>query len=359
MTIKLKKINIYTFIFFAVCFEITAQGGMLKYIIILLGSLFCIISQRNKISISNMNIMIPPITYIIFGLFANISNHFWNYNSIKQFLLIIVPSVAAIGIYTVFHDKNIDVCKYIFWGIVVANIPSFAYFTRENLAESQYAFIYGIFILYFFYMKDWKYEFFCVFLFILANKRISIGAAIFCILVYIFLSRRKKKKLIIVVSSLTIMIVPYVYIWLVKNSWITLIFSKYSINSMGRIDMWKNFSKYYILSPRFIGEGIGWIFTRLEQINNVAFGNLHNDLLATFLEVGFIGFSMWLIGHIVIIYKAYMKKNISFKAICLLILLIGYTLINYMTDNILLYINYWLPLNLIILKITDKTFEGE
>ena len=359
MTIKLRKINIYAFFFFAICFLITAQGGMLKYIIILLGSLLCVISRRNKLSVSNMYIMIPPILYIIFGLFANTSNLFWDYNSIKQLLLIIVPSVAAIGIYAVFQDRNIDVCKSIFWGIVLANIPWVVYFTKEDLAESQYAFIYGIFILYFFYMKEWKYEIFCILLFVLANKRISIGAAIVCILGYMFLSRSKKKKLTLAISSLAIMIIPYIYIWLVKNSWISFLFSKYDINSMGRIDMWKKFSRYYMFSPKYVGHGLGWIFTRLEQINNVAFRNLHNDLLATFLEIGFLGLGAWLIGHIIMIYKAYLKKNISFDTVCFFIIIIGYTLINYMTDNILIYINYWLPLNLIILKITDKTYEGE
>ena len=356
MHIIVRKDTAKTFLFFAVLFFITSHGGFLKYVIVLLIALVFVMRYKNNLSRTSLYVLLPPCTYILFGLVANIENGYFDFNTVKQALLLFSPVAAAIGIYVAFYRLKMDICKYVFWGIACVNAERLSQFTRQDLLESEYAFIYGAFLIYFFYKKEWKYLIICSILFVLADKRISMGAAIVC-LCFFFLSIRSKK--IYFIGKLFLPIISYLYIYIVKNDYINTLFFKYHINSMGRVDMWRNFARYYAINPNFLGLGMGWVRTKLEEINSVAFGNLHNDLLASFLEIGFIGFGVWLVSYLIMIRWIECKNDVPYEKRCLLLTLIVYTVINYMTDNILIYISYWLPLSLIILDVSKKEISVE
>lgn len=351
MNIKIRKDKVKTFLFFVVLFLIMSHGGFAKYVIVSVIALGFVFFYRKNLSRTSLYVLLPPIIYFLFGIIANIKNNFFDFNTVKQALLLFSPVAVSIGIHTAFYKSKKNICKYVFWAIACVNAERLSQFTMQNLLESEYAFIYGVLLIYFFYKKEWKYCAFCLILFVLANKRISMGAATVCLIFYCLATHSKK---IYSYGTAFLPIISYVYIYIAKVDFISFIFAKYKINSMGRIDMWRNFAKYYAVNPSFLGLGMGWVSTKLEEFNNVAFRNLHNDLLVSFIEIGFIGFGVWLISYLIMIHQIGLKNTISYEKKCLLLTVIIYTFINYMTDNILIYINYWMPLSLIILDVSKR-----
>lgn len=308
--------------------------------------------------------MLPALVYVFFGCCACCLNGFFSFNSIKQALLLVIPPLCAILFYGSFRD-NSKLPIYIFLGIALANIPAFFSFSITDYAESQYAFIYGGFLILFILEKRWKYVALCLILFIFAHKRIAIAACAFCIIVVLLFARNRKKmnhkdlkrsKLLQRLGCLAILLIPYTYIWMIDNSVLYFLFSRYSINTMGRVDMWRIFASYFNMSPGFYGQGIGWVFEKLAEIGRVAFNNLHNDLLATYLEIGFFGFLMWLLSYVYIAVVLSKKTDVVYKYF--IIVAIGYTLINYFTDNIVIYVNYWFPLNLLLLYAKSRVVQN-
>lgn len=365
MNYRIKKGDITFVIFFGLLFVMLATGGMAKYVVLFAVSVLLLLMSGNKITKKDLYILVPPLIYVVVGSINCCINGFFSFYTIKQLLLIISPPIFAIAIYQLFKGKkNSYLPYYVFWGIVVANIPSFFQYNSTDLAESQYAFIYGIFLMLFFLEKKWRYVLICSILFIFAHKRISIAACLFCLLIIILFSMNKRKKLGNIKATqkksnrlqyfgiFIILTVGYVFIWLIRSSTLYLIFSRFAINTMGRANMWQSFAKYYEFSLNFYGLGLGWIFEILASINSAAFGNLHSDLLATYLELGFIGYGIWLLSYAYIIRKISSKIGNTYKYFVLLA--IGYTVINYMTDNIIIYINYWFPLNLLLLYAQNK-----
>lgn len=192
-------------------------------------------------------------------------------------------------------------------------------------------------------------------LFTFAHKRIAIGALAIGSLFFFILSRmRCKKSTLIRISAFLLILIPYAYIFLIHSTLMTSIFDSLGVNTMGRSESWKLFSKSYDFSLGFYGQGIGWIFERLSEMKMKQFGNLHNDFLLCFIECGFVGFGIWLFSYVYMLIKLEQRYNLSYKALLFLIVSVGYTFINYTTDNILVYISYWLPLDLIILEICNK-----
>ena len=100
------------------------------------------------------------------------------------------------------------------------------------------------------------------------------------------------------------------------------------------------------------GQGLGDVVNLLGELQFPSFAtNLHNDLMKVFVEVGSLGYILWIASHFVMCYWISRKKNLGYKKTIFLNLVIIYSLLNYMTDNIMVYVNYWFPAYLILLMV--------
>ncbi|MDD6072610.1 MAG: hypothetical protein PUC12_17635, partial [Clostridiales bacterium] len=127
---------------------------------------------------------------------------------------------------------------------------------------------------------------------------------------------------------------------------------KHNINPMGRTDAYDQVKFMYELTPAFVGRGMGYVADYLSSAGIVGFGLLHNDDLAMYIELGFWGFLVFLASYGVIF--RVMLKRLRQREAVLVVCLILYTLVNYMTDNISIYISYMYPLYVMILALMHQ-----
>ena len=322
-------------------------------------SLFVLLFKRKSIEKKHLYILLPGIVYLFFGFIGNIFTGYLNFYSFKQSLLIMVTSVAAMGFhyYTKEINTSFSKIKLMFLAIAIINLGMIGRFTLTNLLESVYAFIYGIFILYFMMIKDYKFMILSIILCILANKRIAEGAVIVTLLIIIHLSLHKNKKIIKILLTVYILgfiLFSYYIVYASLNGQLISFLRKLSVFSMGRDFIWGLFSSDCRFDITYFGQGIGYVSSKLEFLNYSGSGNMHNDLFATYIEIGFLGFGFWILSYFYFVNKLYKLNNNSIKTLIILMGCIFYTMIIYTTDNTLIYIEYWLPLILIFLEVSDK-----
>ena len=352
---QLKKKQLFAILIFTLLFLILSIPGFFKYIIIAFFSVLLVISTRKNIKKNYLIILCPSISYAVLGLLSSMINGFFNIYSLKQLIFLLLPALASIGVYTYYEQKNIDIVKIIFVATILCTLRLIPSFNSVDLLESTYCFIYGIFSIYFFYDRDYKRCVFSLTMMILSHKRIVYLAAILCLFLLFILRRnvrqKVKKRICTFVSYLSI-IISYIFVWLLDNGWIIIFFHKKGINSMGREYIWSHFSTDYVFNVSFLGKGVGYILNKIDYLNLGQYsGNLHSDLLASFIELGFFGFGLWLLSYIIMnrkIEKMYLNDN----DLCVVLMAFFiFLIINYFTDNILIYIEFWFSFNLILLKI--------
>ena len=156
-------------------------------------------------------------------------------------------------------------------------------------------------------------------------------------------------KIFSIVFSITLVIFPFFYIYIIKNGYLEELVYTYGINTSGRIDgttAWNYLLNLYDFSILFVGNGLGKTIDYLEYANIPFFVLLHNDFLSTFIEIGFIIFFLWLCSFQFI--KKYTISNYHKNCINVLILFMFFC---FLTDNIYMYISFIIPFYSILLKI--------
>ena len=97
---------------------------------------------------------------------------------------------------------------------------------------------------------------------------------------------------------------------------------------------------------------MGFVKSKLEIIGNNDYLLLHSDLYNAYIDLGFIGFGAWISSYFWAFYN--LTKRSANKAKLFAITVVIYTFVIYLTDNALIYIDYWLPLNIILLDISNR-----
>lgn len=85
------------------------------------------------------------------------------------------------------------------------------------------------------------------------------------------------------------------------------------------------------------------------------FTNLHSDFYTGFLELGFTGFGVWILSYFWSFFRLTNDADDDNNGMIFALAAIVYTFIIYITDNILVYFEYWFPLNLMLL---DMAYSG-
>lgn len=211
----------------------------------------------------------------------------------------------------------------------------------------EIAYVLGMLILYFALMNRERTTphrtllcLLCLLFFVIAGKRIGYLALLFC-LVYGLIEKkapRNIKRILLRIGEVCAIALCFVYVIMTMSEDLISILDKLGISSMGRNIIFGYFRQFGSMDLGFLGNGAGFVsrqfdYTTAADLYNMAsIKALHNDLFQIFLEMGTVGYIVWLV-----FWNGYVPEKISHKAglragvNCAV--LIFYSMITYMTDN--------------------------
>lgn len=207
-----------------------------------------------------------------------------------------------------------------------------------------------IYMLFFSNQKENKRTFKILLLlvfFYIGYKRIAILGLILSIVLGLFVSSRNKYRKIeikkIVLVLLCVLCCCYIYTFMLSTGVFELLSLKYNINLMGRDRIYSVFKDYYNYSLSFLGNGYGFtnqfLLDNVENLYRQLYGTLglHNDILKTYIELGFFGSLVWHFSYLVYIPMKIQKMDFSIIKLYLMIMIYSY--IVFLTDNTTQY--FW------------------
>ena len=359
MHLIVKKNDIINFIELVVMFYILHFSGSIKYIFFVAWISYYLVIYRS-IKKEMLYILLPSLICIGIGLSLAVFNSL-NTIAIKESIFYFLPPFGAICIWKAKGYKTKNYVDVMFFAdLTVFLITMLPKFNKVDWLESQYAFIIGIYVLYFLFNHEYKMFFVSLVALILAHKRIAWGGVLIAaILLFVTYRKRKessirdKKKAIYVVTIVGVLAVAILLVWvyLCSIDAVSMVMMKFHINSQGRIDQWVKFNNQYVFSPFYVGHGLGYVTSIIERWGISTYLVFHNDILLMYIQLGFIGFVAYFYSHFMIV-KHYIKHySLQIQEAMFLITIIGYTFICYLTDNISIYINYQFPFYVIFFSI--------
>lgn len=198
-----------------------------------------------------------------------------------------------------------------------------------------------------------------VVVFVVAWKRIGIFAVAMTYLYFMLFynSKRSNKSFFVKLTGIVGTIICLIYVSLIVSGEFVTLLKSFGIDMMGRDIIYTYFRQFTTFFPTFIGKGVGFVgrqfdyTTSADLYNMVSIRALHNDFFKMYIEIGFIGFIVWLIWWLIKLPQIIQKRYGVKKAfICLLFVLFSFIL--YTTDNTESYINFQMELSAIITYIS-------
>lgn len=211
-------------------------------------------------------------------------------------------------------------------------------------------FVMGVYVIYFLFFcphekHRYLYAAIALFLFFAGLKRIaflSLLAAImfasFCLLL-----GPKGKIRTLLITSFTIVAFCYFYIIIIQNGTFSRFCIEHEIELNGREKIYDYISNFYVVSPSYGGKGYEFCVQLLKSMHGtkdqvVDITAVHNDILKMYVEMGFWGFLLWILGYYVFQTYWYISRCGEMVAVCFMTISI-YMLVTYLTDNTMFY--YW------------------
>lgn len=328
-----------------VVFRLCDTSGIKKYMIILMLSVLFFIRGMKKSWSADalLCLSMPMLTYLFLGTIGSTLNGHFYINTFKILAFWLVPLVAAFSIYVYAEDKM----KYIV-NIQMISI-AFVYLGHRGIevwkmlgSESIYAFTFGAFFLYYIFKKRWFWAVLSFALMCNGDKRITVLATACSLLILgVLWLFRYNEKLIYAVWGMTIgAIISYIY--LICSGTLRYYSEGLGINTNGRMVMYDRMLEYFRGSKMFLGQGLGIVEENLQYWNISSFGNLHNDLLKFYFELGIIGLFIFLMSYGVMFF--FVKRTSGKAEMAFMLSVTMYSMILFTTDNVSIYITYMLPL---------------
>lgn len=345
--IDLKKIvtikNIIELILMVFLYAILDNlGGLKKYVIVLAFCMvFFFLGRKTKWSAELvLCVAIPAFTYVMLGSLSTLLSFNVQSTAFKVILYWLVPLLFAFSLYVFYGDKTKHIVDMQFLGSILA----YALFDAPYLMkifrwESVFAFVFGIFAIYFAYYKRWKLFVAAMLFLVFAEKRIAIlavaGALLVMVIVWLF---RHNQKLVLGFWG-TIIAVIFSYLYLIYSGIMEAFCWGANINTNGRVEIYARVAEEF--PPEIAGNGLGIVEKMLEYWNVAVYSNLHNDLLKTFIELGIFGFFVFLASYGVMFYLV--GKKFEKSKLCFLLGIVVYTMLLFATDNVSIYMVYLVP----------------
>lgn len=183
----------------------------------------------------------------------------------------------------------------------------------------------------------------CTVFFLAGMKRITIPGILVAIAAGLFLKKLtidNKRSLWIYAGTVTLVVMGLLYVWLIRNGTFAGVMKALGIDTKGRVEFYKVIDAFYEFTPLYFGKGLGYI-SRMIQSGRIDLGydqagELHNDFLRQYIEIGFFGYIVWLWMMFVTRVRYFVMTRSSNHGILVFCCVI-YCFFNYLTDNTYYY----------------------
>jgi hypothetical protein len=179
-----------------------------------------------------------------------------------------------------------------------------------------------------------------IFCFVSAFKRIGILAIAVALLFAFGLKlvarfHAKTAKGLIVLLTGGVMVLLLFYIAVIRMGAFEML-QKMGVETSGRDSIYRAVERYYTFSPEYTGRGIGFLTYELTTNLRVGVSSVHNDFLQHYIDLGFVGYLIWLfsmtLGRIL-----YFGRKEKTESAILCFCLVIYFVVTSATDNTLNY----------------------
>ena len=235
-----------------------------------------------------------------------------------------------------------------FFSEFITLVMTFAAETGDIIVQAEIhelAFCLGAYLIYMLLKPKKDIVFFILlgltmFCFLTAFKRIGIIAIVIALafgwlLKFIAKFKKDTAMRLTVIFSVILVVLLIGYIAIIKLDVFTLL-EKAGIDTSGRVTIYNAVDKFYEFSPKFLGNGIGFLTYQLSTNMNVGVSSVHNDFLQYFIDLGFWGYILWLVSMTLVRVCYFGKKGKVENGIIALALSI-YLVIVSSTDNTMNY----------------------
>ncbi|WP_240836857.1 O-antigen ligase family protein [Lactococcus lactis] len=326
--------------------------------------------EVNIFLLFSIPILLVSLYSIIIMLINGSDSSFFS-RLLSNFLQLYLSYAQILFIYLRYNKKGFKILVYcavvesifsIISGIIVYGIkPSIAYFIDPNLepygqgaalfTQHDMAFAMAFILFFYIFSKsrktkiDWLAILFVLLVIYLADKRIEIPSILVLPFLYKLLKNRSKIFLSMFIKIFFIIVTAFSFIFLfaIYSGIIDQLIDKFQINTSGRTFLWDTTFSFTPFS--FSYHGIGFrmaskvLFPYLSNYRNLGYTSeisLHNDILDTYVGVGFLGLFSWILIWAFIIPKKILKL-FSTKTLIVYLVAIIYSFITYSTDNTMTY----------------------
>lgn len=352
-------------------------------LIILIVTLVDLIRKKNRITTKEIRetfrFLVPFVIIIIYSVIVNLIT---NKMPLDEILIAglywIIPILMAIIFYLDVYKEGIDIIfnaillNYFAVILKCISINGFFYLLKLSTYTNNFGSLLEVhtiglslplFLIYYifqYYENKIKLRttFWIGILFtFMCGKRIVLIAIIVVLFSYFLLKNtpRKLKKRRLYLFIFIIFISSFLYLIIVKYDFIQYLSQLIGINTMSRVETWGALKEFYVISPIFPGNGVGFSTYYLKNLDGIYIngflnkvGDVHNDILKNYIDLGFFMFLyyMWsiIVGNII-----YFIRKRCHSLSMLYFLLMFYTIILMLVDNIMRYDLYLLTFFLIIL----------
>lgn len=186
----------------------------------------------------------------------------------------------------------------------------------------------------------------CATILLLGGKRVAwVGIAWSLFVYFLFFKIKERKDRIIKIVMIVYFAASFIYLFLIKSGYFSLILAQLGLNDNMRLSFWNFFRDSYELSPFYLGRGIQYTDNRmilsstkgaLRITNNVG---IHNDILRTYIGWGCIPFLYYYYNLFVLNLKK-IKRKFNNANVWLYFAIVSYCFVNYMVDYMITYIPF-------------------
>ncbi len=218
-----------------------------------------------------------------------------------------------------------------------------------QLESHDITFAFGPFLIYL--LLNWKHAprslFWLVLtalFFLIGLKRIAVPAVAlgFAAAFFLHLLPEKAARQTALGTAAAMMIVSFLYIAGIRYGLFSYLEERFQIETMGRVEMFANLEPYYDIAFTFMGRGTGferfvdWASGTVYQTPGQTRMPIHNDFLRMYLNVGFVGYWVWLWGWLVARLRYWFRQG-GKDVGCLFLGICVYCFVLYTTDNTIYY----------------------
>lgn len=336
---KLASALIIPFAF--VLFIVKADFDNLLYLKNISGLIIGMYFMQLVVSMAIWLLNFTPQEYITYGL--------------QKFLFQFICIFASISCVYFFQGKAVDIifysaCLTIGYRIVVAFITRGAaasfesiryFFTSmgeqsgfmKDIEVHEMTYTFGLFLLYYLFMDTGSKKsriiksIMAVFFFVSGWKRIGALAIVVVVILGFIIKRVKpdKRFRLIMVMSVIMLVVWEAYVPIVRDDLLTKLMNAMNIDMKGRAGAYDAVKDMYAFSAKFVGYGYDYLGKFLTFL-------LHNDIVKTYIEQGFFGFTLFMVYRWIVMTWVILKK-VGSRAGMLYFLINVYSFITYAVGN--------------------------